>query len=111
VRDKDTRFAGLRGDTPTKYRPPGIYQARLGELDRYHLEIACACGHQGNKPVSAYARFHGGPMQTLGDLLARLECSRCKARPATVLLNECMLKHFAFGPPRGWSVQVWPMNG
>lgn len=112
VKDEDTRARyGQRCSTPDHYQAPAIYGTSLANLEPFHLEIECGCGHSGNLSMVAMIRHHGGDRQTLGDLLPRLTCSQCKKPPAAILLNQAMFKHFAYGPPRGWSQCVWPMTG
>jgi hypothetical protein len=55
----------------------------------YNLHLRCECGHQASAGVADLARRHRLPVDLhLWELVARLRCSRCAAKPEHVDLSQ-----------------------
>jgi hypothetical protein len=75
----------------------------LGDLDGHWLEIHCGCDAVVFYPCKLLAKEGRGSTR-VGDLLPRLRCKHCKARPARVLMTN----NPARGPQYGdaWAVAL-----
>jgi hypothetical protein len=80
---------------------------RIGELQERWLETRCPCGNTAKLPLKLLAKRHGN-QRLLSWILPRLKCSRCRARPTSVLALSSVLvdpDHSAQGPDT-WSVRL-----
>ncbi|TXM96180.1 hypothetical protein FV242_33935 [Methylobacterium sp. WL64] len=92
-------------------RPYGIHlalKARLNELEGCWLDMTCACGRGIKQPIKMLVRSLG-PGHHLAEIVPRLTCKHCGAKPATVHLCETAIRVFNKGEPPGWSVQLHPL--
>ena len=96
---------------PRPASPYGVHlalKARLNELDGCWLDVRCACGRCTKPPIKLMAT-HLGPGHHLAEIVPRLTCRQCGAKPATVHLCETPIREFNHGAPPGWSVQLHPL--
>jgi hypothetical protein len=57
--------------------------------ENYYLRVTCGLCHKASDiPLSTFPRLSGARLATVGDVLIRLRCSRCRGRPAIVSLIE-----------------------
>jgi hypothetical protein len=69
--------------TPTR---EAILSFRLADVGRTWLEVTCGCGAHAYVPCPMLARQHGALV--IADVLPRLRCTRCGARPAHVAITD-----------------------
>ncbi|MDP9151978.1 MAG: hypothetical protein M3O36_18805 [Myxococcota bacterium] len=66
---------------------PDCLSSQLSELTEYWLDIRCSCGLSVYYPCRLMAKERGGALR-LSDVLPRLRCRHCKARPERVLVTD-----------------------
>lgn len=64
-------------------------QATVADLSGWWLEVRCSCGKSGTKllPFRLLAARHGWDT-TLANIVHRLRCNECGARPASLAIVE-----------------------
>ena len=83
-------------------------QQRLSDWPDCHLELRCdGCRGRVTTPSIKLMLRQAGDM-TFDDLLPRLRCQHCKARPAPVYLCASPHRTFYGGPPPDWAVELIP---
>ncbi|WP_267426762.1 hypothetical protein [Methylobacterium sp. GC_Met_2] len=95
-------------DDPPAYGVPLALKARLNEVEDCWLDLRCGCGHGTKQPIKMMVRSLG-PGHHLAEIVPRLTCKECGAKPATMHLCETAYRTITKGPPPGWSVQLHPL--
>src|SRR5665213_2482645 len=84
--------------------PAFVINATLADLSGTWLEVQC-CHGTTYLPLRQLADSKPSTAR-LRDVLARLRCSRCRARPATLVLVENPAGTEQGGPPAGWRIRL-----
>lgn len=82
---------------------------RLKDLDGYWLEFRCSCGRAMTPAVHLLIGRFGGHWR-LKDIVSRVSCQQCRAKPVAAYLNETHNRLHDHGAPPGWSVQILPWD-
>lgn len=83
-------------------------KADLSEHDGCWFEVQCSgCRTTTHHPARLLIQ-RLGPRHRLIDIIPRLSCKACKAKPATVYLCETPYRTTSKGPSPGWSLQLFP---
>ena len=81
---------------------------RLSDWPACCLELRCPCSPRLTiLPIRLLIERHGD--RPFRGVLARLQCSACKGRPAPVYLVAGHNRTFMYGPPAEWSVELVPV--
>lgn len=81
---------------------------RLSDWPDCWLEVRCPCSPRVTvSPVKLLATQHGD--RTFRAVLAALQCSKCRGKPAPVYLVAGQTRTFMHGPPPSWSLELVPV--